>query len=124
MDFKKNYSRNYGLEQHVYDMTRWADIKSPHRCSVVVDVLCQWEDCKIPRWTGCEALKCLILDILDYLWKDPYLFNLWYKAKLEEYKIDARTIVDTQHELIDLIKQLMYDNWCEKVEETLYNYAD
>lgn len=124
MDFKKDYSRNYGLEQHVYDMTRGADMTSPQRCSIVVDVLCSWEDCKVDFATWTEALYHFVIEILDYLNRDSYLFNIWYEERLRVAKVDKTEYINMQEEMIDLVKRLMADAWCEKIEETLYNYAD
>lgn len=117
-------SRNYDLENHVYDVTWWAGLSSPYRCNIVTDIFSSWDDCKIAFSTWNEALALLIKDILNFVNKDSYLFDIRFEEKKEVASVDKTAHIEIQHEMIDFICALMYDNWCEKVEEILYNYAD
>ena len=116
--------RNLWLEEHVHNMTRGAGITSPQRCSIVVDILSSGYDCEVNFALWAEALSCFVKDILNYLKLDNYLFDVRYSERLKVAKVDKTEYINMQEEMIDLVKRLMIDAWCEKVEETLYNYAD
>lgn len=111
---------------HISEVTRWADMQSPHRCGIILDSINSWTDCKIPFTDVNWAWYYFMLDLLKFLEKDDYLFRLWFSMKIKESKDDDSVKVGLADEIKDMMYEILKDQWCDEneIDETFYNYAD
>lgn len=110
----------YDLAEFIHKRTRWAWLEDPHWCHEVMDAILWSENL---TWYNVMSLFILIKDILNYVWKDSYLLDIWLEKNPINHEFNQQILQEQRNYLFKTLTDILEWQWIDEYYWTkiLYN---